>query len=602
MADSLVRRTFRQLRARYGRPRLDLVYGSGYQLHLPAALHDPGRGEKVLAWLAGHKLLRAGSVREPHPASIRTLRRVHDDDYLESLSEPEALTRVLGYSVGEADRDRILNLQREMVGGTILAIRLALTTDRTTFNLGGGLHHAFADRGERFCVFNDVATAVATERSRGFEGRVLVVDLDLHDGDGVRSLFADDETVHTYSIHNQTNGAENAVESTILELGTGVDDGTYLNTLRESLPEVIRRFRPQLVIYLAGVDPARDDEIGDWLISPDALAERDRFVVDRVRGAGEEPPLAILLAGGYGKGAWRYTARFAAWLITGDDLSLPLTDDEEMLARYRRMAQSFSHGDLTSDADADDTWTLTEEDVLGGLAGTPRRTRFLGYYSLHGIELALEKAGLPRRIRDMGFPEPTFELDLDNPSGETLRLFGDARKTELLMELRAQRDRRTVSGMELLRVEWLLLQNPRASFPSDRPRLPGQRFPGLGMLREVVSFLVLACERLGLDGLFFVPSHYHLAAQSRSLLRFLDPEAEARFRAIRAAVENAPLASATQAVSEGRILDEKMGESVQWEAAPMILPVSERLRERISGEEYERKVLEARRGLEFRLS
>ncbi len=447
MADSYVRRTFRQLRARYGRPRLDLVYSSDYQFRLSGALHDPECGEKILAWLADRKLLRSGSVRDPHPASVRTLQRVHDDEYLESLSDPEAFTRVLGYSVGEADRDRILTLQRKMVGGTILAVRLALTTDRTTFNLGGGLHHAFADRGERFCIFNDVATAIATERARGFAGRVLVVDLDLHDGDGVRSLFVDDDTVHTYSIHNQTNGPETAVEATVIELGTGVDDETYLETLRDTLPEVIERFRPELVIYLAGVDPARDDELGDWHISADGLLSRDRFVVEQVREASEEPPLAIVLAGGYGPDAWRYTGRFAAWLITGDELPLPPTGAETVLARYRHLATTFTRRELTAEADeGDDAWSLTEEDVFGALAGSPKRSRFLDYYSLHGIELALEKAGLLQHIRDLGFAEPTFELDLENPSGDTLRLFGDAAKTELLVELRAQRDLRVVSG------------------------------------------------------------------------------------------------------------------------------------------------------------
>lgn len=602
MSSTFVHRKLRQLRARYGLPQLDLVYGAQYQLHLSGILHDPLRGEKILGWLAGQKLLRSGSVREPHSASVRTLRRVHDDDYLESLRDPEAFTRVLGYSVGEAERDRILELQRFMVGGTILAVRLALTTDRTTFNLGGGLHHAFADRGERFCLFNDVATAIATERARGFEGRVLVVDLDLHDGDGLRSLFADDDTVHTYSIHNQTNQAETVAEATVIELGTGVDDDTYLGTLRNTLPDVFRRFRPQVVVYLAGTDPARDDALGDWRISPDGLLERDRFVVELTRDAAEEPPLVITLAGGYGDNAWRYSARFAAWVITGEELPLPPTEEEEILQRYRRLAKTFTRRELTSETEGGvHGWSLTEEDVMGALAGSRERTRFLDYYSLHGIELALEKTGLLEEIRDLGFEEPTFEMDLDNPSGDTLRLFGDARKTELLVELRAQRDRSVLSGMELLRVEWLLLQNPRASFPEDRPPLPGQRYPGLGMLKDVSSFLVLVCDRLGLDGVYFVPSHYHLAAQSRKMLRFLEPEHEAEFRAMRSALETLPLAEATKAVSRGRVVDAESGKPVQWKPAPMVLPVSERLEERLYGEEYEERVREAREELTYRL-
>ena len=364
-----LRRTFRQLRTRWGTPKLELVYSDGYQAPLPGGLHDAYRGEKILAWLAGQGLLRPGAVRHPHPASIHTLQRVHADAYLESLRGPEPFLRALGVAVDEATQDRVLAVQREMVGGTLLATRLALTTGRVTFNLGGGLHHAFADRAERFCFFNDVAAAIATERARGFRGRVLVVDLDLHDGDGVRSLFAEDETVHTCSIHNETNEQVGpAAAATVIELGSGVGDETFLAKLRETLPPLLESFRPELVFYLAGADVAHDDRLGDWNLSADGILARDRLVVEQVAALPGSPPLVILLAGGYGTDAWRYPARLAAWIVAGRELPPPPTGEEATLERYRRLAATFSRRELTSDDEDDTGWSLSERDILGDLA------------------------------------------------------------------------------------------------------------------------------------------------------------------------------------------------------------------------------------------
>lgn len=597
-----LRRGLRRLSSRLRKGPVTFVYDRAYQLDLPAVPVDPLRGERVLSYLAGEGLLARGSVVHPRPASMRGLRRVHTDDYLESLRDPEALTRVLGARFDEITQERVLDLQRIMAGGTVLAARRARATGRVAVNLGGGFHHAFADHGERFCVLNDIAVAIRHLRFHGFARPILVVDLDLHDGDGTRSLFADDETVHTFSIHNQTNRPETAREATVLELGEGVEGEAYLELLRRELEPVVEHFRPRLVFYLAGVDPACDDEIGNWDLDAATLLERDRYVTRVVRGGKSSRqrgrPLVVVLGGGYGPQAWRYTARYCAWLITGGEVPRPPSTEEVTLARYRHLAKILTPRQLTGDPT--DTWEITEEDILSSLAGPPGATRFLGYYSKHGIELALEKSGVLDRLRALGF-RPRLEVDLSNPAGETLRLYGDDEGGELLMELRARRDALILRGLELLRVEWLLLQNPRAEFTGDRPRLPGQDHPGLGMLRDAIAFLILACDRLGLDGVVFAPSHYHLAAQSHQLLRFARPADEARFRAFRQALGDLPLDEATLAAEAARVVDRASGEPVAWEPAPMVLPVSERLAERLRGEEYEARVVAALEELDFTL-
>ncbi len=602
-----LRRTGRSAVRRLGEafgasPVAELVYAgrSTFEVNgIYGVSADPHRIDHILTFLVSEGLIRRGSLRWPRQASFDQLCRVHDERYLDGLREPGALTRILGVRLSVADEDRFIDLQRSMVGGTLLATRTALQTGRMSINLGGGLHHAHADRGRGFCVFNDVAVAISTFRERGFGKRVLVVDLDLHDGDGTRALFAGDPSVHTFSVHNAPWDSAEAVESTSIALGNGVGDDEYLETLRTHLPPLFERLRPALVFYLAGCDPAHDDALGNWQISADGMLARDRFVTNLIRRAGA-PPTVVLLAGGYGTESWRYSARFFGWLLSGgQDVEVPSTG-EITLARYRYLSKLVSPAQLTGASD-DDGFGLTEEDLFGAIGPGGGRQRFLRYYSRHGLELALEQLGIMGRLRDRGFQHPTLELELDNPAGQTLRLFGDDERTELLAELRVRRDRRTIPGMEMLRIEWLLLQNPRARFGARRRPLPGQKHPGLGMLRDVAAMMILVCDRLSLDGLLFVPSHYHLAAQTGDVLQFLEPEDAARFDAFRAAVRALPLADATRAVDQKWIVDRMTGEPVAWHPAPMVLPVSERLRARLADREARARREAARERFDFAL-
>ena len=578
------------------RPQVGFVYSRRYQLELPGATYDSRRGERILTFLDSAGLLARRAVHRPEPATFRHLRRVHSDDYLDSLDDPGALTSVVGFQLAEDAADRILDTQRLMVGGTLLAARLALGAGIGAggigINVGGGLHHAFASRGERFCVFNDVAVAIAELREGGFQGKILIIDLDLHDGDGTRSLFAEDPTVHTFSIHNQTNGSTEAVEATIVELPGPVQDAEYLEAVRAHLPPVMKAFRPDLVFYVAGNDPAADDQIGNWKISAAGMLERDRFVVSRVRDGEERLPLAIVLGGGYGLNAWRYSARFFSTLLNEGRALEPPTTEEITLIHYRQLAREIAPHELTGEP-AEGDWGLTADDILPGMAAVHRPRRLLGYYSLQGMELTLERAGLLDRIRGLGYSRPALEFDLDNPAGDTVRLYGDERKTELLIEARVRIDRATVQDAALLRIEWLLMQNPRARFTARRPRLPGQKHPGLGVLPDVMSLLVVACDRLGLDGLLFVPAHYHTACQGRKYLRFLSPGDEAFMRALEKALAGTPLPEATHAVEQNRVVNARTGRFVSWRSMPMVFPVTDRLQERISGEEFERQVAEA---------
>jgi histone deacetylase-like protein len=457
------------------------------------------------------------------------------------------------------------------------------------------LHHAFAGKGERFCLFNDVAVAIAELRARGIKAPVLVVDLDLHDGDGTRSIFAEDPTVHTFSIHNLSTPDDrglHAVAATSLEMPGEVNDASYLAAIRQHLPPVFEAVRPEIVFYIAGCDPAADDRVGNWKITSDGMLERDLFVTSLVRAHEHHRPFVIVLGGGYGRGAWRYSARFFSALLHRGKAIEPPGAEESLLQRYRRMARDIPPHELTGDAPAADDWGLTAEDVAPLFGGLRPPHRLLGYYSPQGLELAFERAGLLDRLRSRGFEYPALDLEVGNPAGDTVRLYGDRGKRQLLMEARLRIDRHTVPGMALLSIEWLLLQNPRARFSTARPALPGQRHPGLGMLPDIIALLVLACDRLQLDGLLFVPAHFHTAAQGK-VMRFLNPEDEGLVRALRSALDGLPLAAASAAVSHGQIVDTTSGMPFEWTPKPMVLPVTARLRERVEGEEYDRRAAEA---------
>jgi len=593
-------------------PSLELVYSERYQLDLPG--NDALRGERILSALDGAGLLPPRAVHRAGLAPFRELRRVHTDAYLDALSRPGGLLEVFGLELPEHAVERAMTGQRAMVGGTALASRLALASGQLAANLGGGLHHAFAGKGERFCIFNDVAVAIAGLRAEGFAAPILVVDLDLHDDDGTRSIFAGDRSVHTFSVHNRTTTEVRGEHATVVELGANVDDATYLETIRRRLPPAFDAAQPGLVYYLAGCDPAADDAIGDWRISPAGMLRRDRLVIELVRRRERRVPVVILLAGGYGQHAWRYSARFFSSLRPGGQAIEPPTTAEVTLTRYRRLAgeppaperlapaERQTHHGKQRRPPGDADWELSFEDLLPNLGGPQRPRRLLGACSRQQLELMLERTGLLERLRQLGFPQPALEFDLEHAGGETVRvLAGPDGRDELLAELRLRIDRRSAPDLALLRIEWLLLQNPREAFTPARPHLPGQEHPGLGMLRDVIALLVVACERLQLDGVLWVPAHFHTAAQGRRAGSYLHPEDEGTVRALERAVAGLPLPAAAFAVEQGRVIDDATGAPFAWRPMPVVVPVSDRLRRQLAGEEHRRRADAAAAAHAFRL-
>ena len=236
-------------------------------------------------------------VLDPAAASDEMLRLVHTADYVDrfvagALSAAEV--RRLGFPWSPA----LVERSRRAVGGTVAAARHALAHG-TGMNLAGGTHHAFADHGEGFCVFNDVAVAIRTLQAEGAISRAAVLDLDVHQGNGTHAIFGGDADVFTFSIHGGRNYPFEKVAGTLdVHLDDGTDDAQYLRVLEEALPGVLHAARPDLVFYLAGADPHEGDRLGRMKLTFEGLERRDAMVMQACREVGL--PVAVMIAGGYG--------------------------------------------------------------------------------------------------------------------------------------------------------------------------------------------------------------------------------------------------------------------------------------------------------------
>lgn len=582
--------------------RLEVVHHTEYRLGIPGIPMDPLRGERILTALLEEGWIGRRAIQRPREAPVEHLRRVHTGPYLRSLDDPLEVSRIMGVQLTPEEATAALELQRRMVGGTILATHMALRSRESVIHLGGGLHHAAPDRGTGFCLLNDVAVAIQRLRVREFTAPILVVDLDLHDGNGTRIAFAGDPGVHTYSLHNETwDEVPGAQADTCLAFGPGVDDEGYLDLLRETLPPVVQGHRPELVLYLAGADVSAEDTLGDAALTLEGMGARDRFVVETVQAVCGRIPFVTLLAGGYGAGAWKSMARFAPWMLSGrmtdppDDLTVALERVRRQEPRprpFRDRRLRLRRPGFTEDpaVGKDMTgWSLEPEDLAALGAGPTASPLLLGRYSRRDLEEGLERFGILGQARARGYREPTVEILPSSGFGPTIRLFGEPERTFLLMELRLDLDRTSIPDAELLKVEWLLLQDPRASFhPGYRP-LPGQAHPGLGSLVDVVAWLVTLCRDAELDGLSFRSSHWHMAALARRRLRFPDPDDGRRFRVIQEATRGMSLSAATRAVDEARVVDRRTGRPVPWAEVLMVVPVAADLDERLAalGDEAE---------------
>ena len=274
---------------------MKVVYSAGYAIDIGPHVFLTAKYLRVSERLLASNHAGLEGVVAPEPAVWDQLALVHTGEYLEkvrtfTLSSEEIVE--LELSPNEA----LVEGFRLMTGGTLSAARLALA-DGVAVHIGGGFHHAFANHGEGFCLFNDVALASEVLRQEGLVSRVAVIDLDVHHGNGTAMIYGRDPSVFTFSMHDQHNyPAYKPPGSLDIGLPAGTDDHTYLEALRDALPRVVAH-QPDVVFYLAGADPFADDQLGNLRLSKEGLRARDGLVLRAVRHA--RLPVVVVLAGGY---------------------------------------------------------------------------------------------------------------------------------------------------------------------------------------------------------------------------------------------------------------------------------------------------------------
>lgn len=239
---------------------------------------------------------RNGNLRVPAPATDEELETVHDAVYVHrvasgSLSAQEIRRIGFPWSPGLVERSR------RSVGGTLEAARAA-AEEGIAVNLSGGTHHAFPDRGEGFCVFNDVGVAARVMQREGRAHRIAILDLDVHQGNGTAAIFAGDPSVFTLSVHGANNYPFRKEQSDLdVELPDHAGNDLYLRSVEKGVDEALEASTPDLAFFLAGADPFEGDRLGRLFVSKEGLEERDRIVFQRCREAGV--PVAVVMGGGY---------------------------------------------------------------------------------------------------------------------------------------------------------------------------------------------------------------------------------------------------------------------------------------------------------------
>ncbi len=234
----------------------------------------------------------------PPAAVLEDITRVHDEDYIRRFINGELTPKEIR-PIGLPWSREIVERARRSAGGTIAACRSALQ-ENIAINLGGGTHHAFHDRGQGYCILNDAAIAARALQAQKQVEKILIIDCDVHQGNGTAAFFKNDPSVFTFSIHGKKNFPYKKEKSDLdIALDDATGDDEYLKELERGLAISFEQIDANLVIYLAGADPYKEDRFGRLALTKNGLAQRDRMVFNACHASGL--PVAVTLAGGYAR-------------------------------------------------------------------------------------------------------------------------------------------------------------------------------------------------------------------------------------------------------------------------------------------------------------
>ena len=278
---------------------MKIFYSDHFVLPLPEGHRFPMVKYSMLRErVAGMQNGLEAELLVPHAVSDEEILRAHTPAYLGRVVDGSISAKEMR-RIGFPWTELMVERSRRASGGTLDACRAALE-DGLAANLAGGTHHAFADRGEGYCIFNDSAIAARALQAEGLVEKVAIIDTDVHQGNGTAAILEDDDSIFTFSMHGEKNFPFHKERSDLdLPLPDGADDAEFLAALQKGLEESLDSTRIGMAIYLAGADPYADDKLGRLSVSKEGLAERDRLVLGTCRGRGI--PVVATMAGGYAK-------------------------------------------------------------------------------------------------------------------------------------------------------------------------------------------------------------------------------------------------------------------------------------------------------------
>jgi len=278
------------------KPQMHFVYSPEYYCDIGPHVFPTAKFRLTYEALLAEGRVGGKRMFEPEPIGAADLGLVHTSEYLSDLFNYSHSPRTISSELPISKQ--IVDAHLLATGGTLLAARSALEAG-AAMNLNGGFHHAFPDRAEGFCYVNDCAVAVRTLQREGRIGRAAVVDCDLHQGNGTAFIFKGDPTVFTFSIHQERLYPIKQKSDLDIGLDERTGDEEYLAHIREHVPRILDSHEPDLVFYLAGADPYREDQLGDLGLTIEGLRARDQLVAEACAARGI--PLAAVMAGGYAR-------------------------------------------------------------------------------------------------------------------------------------------------------------------------------------------------------------------------------------------------------------------------------------------------------------
>ena len=546
-------------------PRCKLFYDDGYVYdvveHGWRHAFDIRRPRKIRDALIQCGAADGSDFHAPHVVTEDELLLVHTPAYLAEISDPATLARYLLLDGAHPWDERLLRPFRLAAGGTVEALRATAFERRLGINLGGGFHHAQADRTEGFCAIADVAVAIRVDAGKVTAGAFSSSISTITTANGNALIFANDESVFTFSMHNFRWCYIDKRNNLDIELPPRVDDHSYLMLLRHALPEILDSFAPETAIYVAGSDPHVEDLFGDADLSFRGLLDRDRYVTTHLLE--RDIPFTTVTAGGYGPESWRVHFNYY----------------QNGASRARRCRDERAPA-----------WTLR----FGG-AHPDLRAR--------GCPRSRESQGIRRSVRHgqpAGAAPPHVRLR-GVKAGRRHLLF-DARLTEAASAGggAAPCEHALPGPLSLAVIFWACEQDPTEEFSARRPRLPLQGHPGLGILRHVFRAGVRMAVETAKDGLANMPKFPHDALIFNRSLRFLflDPAEQGRLDALSRDLDTLGLRDLSLAIVGGAVKTHD-GRAVQWRGGLQVYPLSSELSDYFKSGAYERARADARSAVHY---